>query len=262
MVFSVPGTTDFSGSFDFYGLSPLGVIVPGTTYVFYGQESSNQEYFGGIIIDSVSMSCDISNGGLISGTANFSSIGSSTATFGANNNALSVQAATSLTNTAVPWAYSARAGKVAWNPIIAGSLNGYADVNNATSWSLTLSANNPSFRSKNTGGVTKRISGPLTGASIQVAFMEGDFSVLETNATLYRPGTVGGIRLYLDADDYFQLHYASIDGLSTDADVENGSPISQNMDLSFTGFAYISGTNTRGSIATVGTDVGAVTYWN
>ncbi len=259
MEFHVTGVTDFTGSFDFKGINPLSLVVPGTAYVVYLQ-TSDDEAVGGIIIDSITATCDIEGGGMVSGTANFSSIGSSTATYTANNNAVLYNAAlTSLTNTSTPAARSGKVGKATWAPIVAGTLQTQFDIPNVRNWTLNLASQNTSFASSSTGGVTKRVAGVKRGATFSLGMYEGAIATFDATATKMLPGTTGKLRLYVNASEFWQIDYATIRSLPIDNNMEAGAMTSNTIDLAYTGYAdeNADGTLTRGTIIQPSTTV----YW-
>lgn len=254
MQFSVPGVTDFTGSFDFYNNSSLGIVVPGTAYSFLGQ-GNGFEIKAGIMIDEVTINCDIAGGGIISGTCNFSAFGSSTAA-GSDNTIYDFQAATSLTNTSVPAAYTVLGCKAQWAPI-SGTLGSYADIPDVQSWSLTLRSENFPYSSSSTGGVTKRTAGNKS-ASFSINVHQSDFTYYETAGSLLKPGTVGAAKLFTSAANSYTLLYAVANGLDPEVDIEGGRNVTGALRFDYTGFAFISGTFTRGSLV----DPNSVTFWS
>ena len=255
MTVNLSGVSDFSGSFSGYHRSPLGIVVPGTAYVGVFQNGTH-EFFGGIIIDSVTVNCDIEGGGIIEWSANFSSIGSSTAVASANNNALGVRTATSLTNTSLPEMYSSVGCKATWRPIVSGTLQSLADIPDVRSWALTINAANVSGSASDAGGVTKRLMGPKS-ASIEIETYQNSYNVLTATGTQLLPGTVGQVRLHTSATDFFQVNYGRVARLSTGANVESGDFIPLSIGMEYTGYALISGTMTQGTIV----DPGSVTFY-
>lgn len=256
--FHVAGVTDFSGSFEFYGINPLDLVVPGTAYVGYFQ-TSDDEASGGIIIDSITATCDIEGGGLVSGTANFSSIGSSTAVYTANNTALTYSASlTSLTNTSTPAAYGGKVGKVAWAPIVGGTLQSIADIPNVRNWTMTLTSQNQAFSSSSTGGVMKRVAGVKRGTTMSLGMYEGAIQTFDVTGTKMIPGTTGKLRLYVTASLYWLFEFATIRSVPFDNNMEAGALTSNTIDFAYTGFAEISGTLTRGTI----TQPDGNAYWS
>jgi hypothetical protein len=249
--FNLRGVSDFSGTFELYGPSALGIVVPGTAYVFYGQ--GGDEVQAGIIIDSVTTTCDIEGGGVLSASVAFSSIGSSTAVYTANNNALLYQSATSVTNTSLPSIQSGIGCKAAWGPVT----QSMADLPAVRNWSLTLTCNNVSFSHSGAGGVTKRVRGRKS-ASASVQFYEGAFGTFDVAATNYQQGTVGELRLYTDATLYWQVKWGVVTASPIDVPIEDPGMISNQMDFAWTAFTDISGTMTRGTIV----DPNSVAYFS
>lgn len=256
MEFDVEGPSDFTGTFDWYNTSPLGFIVPGTAYVFYGQNSA-YEVMGGIICTSVTINCDIKTGAMLSGSAAFASIGSSTAVHTANNTALTYQAVTSVTNTAVPTIFPGAVCKAAWTPILAGVAGSNADLIDVTGWSLTLACDAPATVTSNTGGVTKRIRGPFRGCSATINHEHSSFDFFSASATRLIPGTVGIVRLYATASAYFALSYMRVNGLNLAVPIESGEYVGGDIALGYTGYTNVAGVITQGSIV----DPNAVTMW-
>lgn len=246
--FALKGVSDFTVTFSIYGPSALGVVVPGTAYVFYGQTAAGgAEVVGGIIVDSMDIECDIEGGGILSATVNASSIGSSTAVYTANNNALLYQATTSLTNTSVPTIQSGLGCKAAWAPVIGGVAESLADIPAVRTWNLSLACNNVAFSHSQAGGVTKRVLGRKS-ASASVTFYEGAVDTFDADETNYMVGTVGELRLYTSASAYWQVKWGIVSSSPIDTPIEDPGMVSNSMDFTWTGWTDIGGTITKGTI--------------
>lgn len=246
--FQLKGVSDFSGTFQLYGPSALGAVVPGTTYAFYGQPASGgDEFLAGIIVDSMTINCDIEGGGILSADVAFSSIGSSTSVYTANNTGWTFQSATSLTNTSVPTIQSSLGCKAAWGPITAGTAETVSDIPAVRNWSLTLTCNNVSFSHSGAGGFTKRVRGRKS-ASASVQFYEGSIGTFDVDATNYLPGTYGELRLYTTASAYWQMKWGVITASPLDVPIEEPGMVSNQMDFGWTAWTNISSTITRGTI--------------
>lgn len=247
--FNLKGVSDFSGTFSIYGPSALGVVVPGTTYILYAQPDidADHEVQCGIIIDSMTINCDIEGGGILSADVGFSSIGSSTATYTANNNALLYQAATALTNSTVPTIQSGLGCKAQWGPITAGVAEAIADLPAVRNWTLNLASANVSFSHSGAGGVTKRVRGRKS-ASASVQFYEGAIAAFDADATNYQQGTYGELRLFTTASAYWQMKWGVVTASPIDIPIEEPGMVSNQMDFAWTGWTNISGTITKGMI--------------
>lgn len=240
--FNVRGVSDFTGTFNLYGASCLGIVVPGTAYVLYGQTGGG-EVMGGIIVDSIVTTCDIEGGGLLSAVVNFSSIGSSTAVYTANNNALTFQAQTSLSNTSTPDLHSGIGCSAAWGPVG----ESVASVPAVRSWTHTLTCNNVRHSHSGAGGVTKRVRGRKS-ASMSLQFYEGAVADFDEAATSFVPGTAGELRLYANADDYWQFKWGVITASPISTPIEEPGMVSNQLDFAWTAYTDIEGTMTKGTI--------------
>jgi len=241
--FNLRGVSDFSGSFNIYGPSCLGVVVPGTAYILYGQTGGGGEVKGGIIIDSAQITCDIEAGGILSAAVNFSSIGSSTAVYTADNAALAYQAATSLTNTTTPTIQSSLGCKAMWGPVG----QSVADVPAVRSWNLTLTSENQSLSHSGAGGVTKRVRG-LKSAAASIQFYEGALADFDEAATNYQQGTAGVLRLHTDATLYWLMNWGIVTTSPISTPIESAGMVTTQMDFAWTAYTDISGTITKGTI--------------
>lgn len=252
--FNIPGVFDFSGSFQLYGPSTLGYVVPGTAYVFYGQpDSAGDEVKGGIIIDSMTVNCDIEAGGILSADVAFSSIGASTAVYTADNTALTYQTRTSLTNTGVPAVQSGIGCKASWE--VLGQTA--ADITGVRSWSLTLTSANIAFSHSGAGGVTKRVAGEKS-AKASVRFYDADVAAHDAATTDYRSGTVGKLRLYTDASLFWLLTYSVINASPFEVPIEGAGMVSNELQFDWSSHANVSGTITRGVL----TDPNSVSWFS
>lgn len=254
--FSLVGVSDFTGSFSIYGPSAIGAVVPGTAYQFHGQTGSG-EVQGGIIIDSTTVECDIEGGGILSASVTFSSIGSSTSTYTANNNALLYQTTTVLTNTAVPTIQSGIGCKAEWGPITAGVAEAIAEISNVRTWNLNLACNNVAFSSSSAGGVTKRVRGRKS-ASASLTFYDGAIDLHDVQATKILQGTIGELKLYTTASAFWQLKWGIITASPIDVPIEEPGMVSNQLDFIYTGYTNISGTITKGNL----TDPASVAFFS
>ena len=252
--FNLPGVSDFSGSFQLYGPSTLGIVVPGTAYVFYGQpDSTGDEVKGGIIIDSMTVNCDVEGGGILSADVAFSSIGSSSAVYTADNVALEYKTRTALTNTGVPAIQSSIGCGATWE--VLGQVE--TEIDNVRNWSLTLTSANVAFSHSGAGGVTKRVAGEKS-AKASVQFYNADVGIYDAATTDYRAGTVGKLRLYTDDTLYWLLTYGVISASPFEVPIEGAGMVANELQIDWSSHARVSGTVTRGAL----TDPNAVSWFS
>lgn len=239
----IEGVTDFSGSWDFYGKSVLGFAVPGTAYTGYFQ-TQTKEISASLMVDSVTMKCDIEGGNILGGTVNFS-----------GNGALTwATSPTSLTNVSVPAMFAAVAGKASWQPVstLNGALGSAADIPDVRSWDLTISRDNKAFASSSTTGghtgvVRKRVQGPLR-AQASVNMYQGAIDYFGTSATLLTPGAIGILKLYVTSSTFYTLTYSRSNGVPINEDVEGAGPVDASINFDWSAYANISGTMTKGAL--------------
>ena len=246
--FRVRGVSDFTGTASLYTESGLALCVPGTAYQFHGQTSTNAladggEVRGGVRIDSLTVNCDIENGGIITADVAFSSIGSSTSNPTADNTSLTYQTATALTNSALPDLNSSLGCKAVWGPV-GQSL---ADMPSVRSWSMTLTCGRVPYSASGTGGVRKGLAGRKS-ATATVNFYEGALASLDDTATDLRQGTYGQLNLYTNATLFWKFQYGLIEASPINVPIEEPGMVENSITFGWSSFVPISGTQTRGNI--------------
>jgi len=233
--FNLPATADSQSSYDFYDKEPPA--IPGTTYTHLYQTETH-EYSVPVMCESVSASCDIAGGNLIRGSASFG-----------GNGAWTAQVVTSVTNSVTPTAFSSVGCKATWQPIVAGTLGTAASLPDVQGWEWAAARANVAYASDLTAGHMKRTKGALS-ATASVTLLQGATNFVTTNGTLLTPGTVGILRLFVDATTAYVMTYARINGLTPEGDIEGASQHALTIGFDWTGFAYISTTYTRGTLLT------------
>jgi hypothetical protein len=208
-----------------------------------------------VIVTSTTIEVDIENGGIIGGSSEFASIGSSTATLTADNNALTYSdTPTSLTNTGTPNVFSSIGCKAAWAVVTGGALGSYSDIPSVRRWSLTLTNTPTAFSNSGTGGVIKRIAG-LYSASASVSVHEADPDVLaDAGLTV---GSVGALRLYTSASAYWQATYMLPRNTPADVQIENPNVIGVDLSFDWSSHGRLTGGFTKGAVV----DPASVTWF-
>lgn len=250
------GAKDFTGSMSGSGRSPLGFILPGTAYTFYGRGETD-EFKAGILCEQVTIDCPIASSGLITWSANFGALGSSTGA-GSDNTLFVMQNKTSFSDSTEVEARSAveDGAKASWDPLTSGSQVGVVDIPDVQSWNLTLSCVLKPYVSSSTGGVTKR-KAAAKDARARLTFLQSDLSTLQSAATILTPGQIGILRLHVSSSLAFVLTWMVSEGVGLGSNIESGDLDTVSVDFAFTGFALVSSTMTKGSIV----DPNSVTWW-
>lgn len=250
------GARDFGGSFDVYGKTPLGFILPGNVYTFYGLTDTD-EFKAGIIVDEVSIRCPIASSGYIESSVRFSAYGSSTDA-GSDNTLYTFQNKTSMSDSTEVKMFGAveTGAKVHWNPLTSGAYVGDLEIPDIESWELTLRCENKARVTSSTGGVTKRRAGPKD-ASARITLLESDLSALAAATRMFREGQMGRLDLYVDTSTFFLMEYMKLASLSVASSPESGEYDRLNVGFDFSGYAIEAGVHVKGQIV----DPGAVAWW-
>lgn len=241
------GAKDFTGTMSGFGRSPLGFIVPGTAYTFYGRGSTD-EFKAGIMCEQVTIRCDLSGSRPLEWTANFGALGSSTAA-GSDNTLFALQNKTSFSDSSSVELRSPveDGAKASWDPLTSGAQVGETDIPDVQSWDLTLSCSLKPYVSSSTGGVTKRKAGPKD-ARASVNLLQSDLSTLVASATILTPGQLGILRLYVSSTLNFGLTWCISEGMNLSTQIESGELDSVAVSFGYTGYAVVSSAMTKGSI--------------
>jgi hypothetical protein len=219
--FGFAGNKDWNGSAQFYGNEPP--VMPGAAISFIGYTGTNR-WTGDAICESITLDCDIEGGGILGGTINF-----------AGNGALAPGAGAAVTDSTAPAAASSIGCKASWDT---GS---EVDISDVRSWSLTITANNPSYASSTTAGIIKRVFGNWT-ATASVTLYEA------SSTAIIAPGTFGVLRLYVNASDAWEFEWMIQKNPAQTFDQEGAAVTGATYAFNYTGFKDVSGTFTKGSI--------------
>jgi hypothetical protein len=211
----VPGNTDWTGQYSFYGIDPG--VYPGDSFTFTGATGDGTVYTGTALVSSMSLAAPVEEGGIINGTIQF-----------AANSALS-RAATPVNDTTVPAAYSPITVTAVWNSVTLANLR---------SWNFTI---NSALQTYTDAGVTKRVAGNLS-ANGSISLYEGDIQ-----ATLLE-GEQYTLDCYVTASTYWRFTYATLVGKPHTIPIESGGIVAVQYDWQYSGYKRISGTMTKGTI--------------
>lgn len=236
--FAVNGVKDWTGTFDFYGRKfPLAVGSSMTMVAHNGTQRAT----GTALVESIDMTCDIEGGGIIGGTVSIG--GNSDLTFSSTT--------TALTDTSdPPEKYTSIGCKAAWGDNSASP--SFTDLSEVRRWTLKYGCLLKARSSSSTGGGTRRVAGPFTGAEVSIDLYESEPSGLP-----FGPGDFGALQLYVDDTDSFEILYVVCDGIDVETDIEEGAPNPATARFSYTSHSLIAGVNTKGSI----TDPDGGTIW-
>lgn len=230
---SLAGNVDWTGSISLYGYAPA--FLPGEAVTFAGWNGTSR-FSAEALVSGVSLECDIEGGGVLNHSIEVAGNGAST------------KNTSSVTDSAVPAAYTSIGCKASFDAAGGSSYTDIADVRN---WSLSLACAMQQYVSSSTAGIVKRKPGPLSGRATVGVYQD-------TVGTLPTVGTIGSLRLYVSASAYYQLLYARVVSIEPATDVEGGGLNAATIQYEYTGFKRITGTMTKGSITKPDTTV----YWN
>lgn len=243
MEFNVPGVKDWEGSFDYYGKFPP--VIPGATgagsTTFIGHTGAKQ-VTGTILPTAATINVDIESGSIIGGTVNFVS-----------NSALVWSAtATALADVSVPSMYPSVGCKAQW--AVAAASPSYANIADVRTWSLTLACEPKRYASADTGGIRKANPGRKS-ARVDISVYQAALDAFNSPDML--PGTVGGLKLFVDASTFWELRWATVGEESPSIDIEGGENGIVSLGFEYTSVASISAANAYGYIH----KPGAVAIW-
>lgn len=200
----LPGVSDWSGSYEFYGVEPA--IVPGEGFTFTGYGATKAS--GTAIGESLSVTCDIEGGGVISGSVNF-----------AANGALTFAAGTAADVSAVDM-YSSVGCKIELDTV---------EVADVRTYTFTVTRANPSYSSSSTSGGTRRQSGVLDATGSYTVY-QADFTALPA------PGDIVTLEMFVNATDAWVFKYCVIAGVTPVVDIETAAIIGATINWEWSGY--------------------------
>lgn len=233
MTGSIAGNKDWSGTVELYGYTPA--FIPGEGLTFAGWNGASRAT-GTAIVNSLSLTCDIEAGGILSHTLGIQ-----------GNGALSFNT-TTVTDSANPAIYTAIGCKAAFD---AAGGSSYTDIDNVKNWSLNIDCATQQYVNSGTAGIVLRKAGVLSGKA-SVAVDQDAYASLPT------VGTVGSLRLYVSATLHYQLLYCRVVDVTRTTDIETGAINGAVINYDYTGFKSLTGVMTKGSITKPDTTV----LWN
>lgn len=221
----VTGNSDWTGTYEAWGHTPG--LFPGELFQFQGSiDGANGADSGasGAIVDSVAIEWDIAAGAPIKHTVSFSA-----------NAALTLGADVVAVDSTDPAAFTTVGTKLnIVNSIPDSPTN--ADLDDVTSMTLTITADNKAYASSSTAGVMKRVAGNLD-ATVSITALTDDWS------TLPQINDIRSLKLFVNATEFWLIEYVIFAEL-TDMEVNReGDPVGATMTANFTGFSEV-GTTT------------------
>lgn len=238
------GPTDFTGSFDFYGKEMPA--LPGTGYSFVGYNGYSSGGGGtarnataSILCTSMNLTCDVENGGVLSGSCGFGANGALTLT--GTGTIPTVGTGSALTT------YGGTGCKANWKPYPGGVIQAAADLAGLRSWNLQIECKDAPYVTADDAGVTKRTAGNYS-ARASVSLYQADVGVLSATATKLLAGIGGVLKLYVNSTEFFGLSYAVSSGPQFGPEAEAGNNNEVTIGFDYSGWMDIAGTLTRGSL--------------
>lgn len=235
---AVAGNQDWSGSYVANGAIPE--VRPGETFDFQAAVDATNGVSGTAIVDRIEIEIDVENGGIISHTVSFSGNGVLT--------------------------YGAVTASDAGPPKILPAMNCHVTtcapaqsptwtaLTNVRTIRITLSADNQTYVDSSCGGWTQRVGGNITAEiSISVYMVS-----IEDLLTIVEPNNVRGVRIYVNADTYWELLWMMFTGLSNvTVDIERGTVVGADLAARFVVSQQIGGNTIYGTIKAPGN----ATWW-
>jgi len=221
------GNEDWRGSYKAYGHTPI--LLPGYAGAFLGSFDGANGVSGDIVVDRATINIPIEAGGPIEHTVDFS-----------GNGALDFGAAV-VEDETDPEIYTSIGCKVMLGTV-ANPAVWTKEVDNVRAVSLVLNADNVKYVSSGTGGKTKRLPGNID-ASLSISVYEGD------PTEIIVPNTLWGVRLYVNATEYWELLWALFSEASgVEVDRESAAMIGATLNAAFNGYTKIQTVETEGHI--------------
>lgn len=233
---SASGNTDWSGSYNMYGGFPAN--LPGDGFTFQGSIDGSLGAEGVAIVDQIEITWNIEEAVIISSVVSFSA-----------NGAL-VFGNYAPTDATVPDFPSSIGTELELG--IAAASPTLIQVKDLRSMTLTLTSDNKSYVSSDTGGVTKRVAGQMN-FTMSFSMYEGDWSELEVL------NTVQEMWLYVNSTEYWKLKWVKIVSVSDlSVGIESADIVSATISGQMDGFTDIGGTPTKGTVIPPG---GGTPWW-
>lgn len=220
---SIAGNSDWTGNTAAYGLVPAH--LPGESFTFTGY-TGESSFSGTAVVSAISLTCDIEAGGIIRYTMNFEADGALT------------KGTTEVTDSSVPATFSAIGCKVTWDPAGGSS---YTTAAGCTGYTLNLNARTFPYNIDSTSGVTRRTVGSISG-TVSVTLKQADAAAIPAI------GAIIPVRLYVNSTQYYELTWCRVASVTPNADREGESHITHTVNLTYTGWKFVTGTNTKGAI--------------
>lgn len=229
------GNTDWSGTYRAYGHTPA--VMPGETFAFAGAIGNGNGASGTARVSQVEISGDVETPGIIEHTVTFEAAGTLT------------KGSVSATDETLPAMFTASNNKV--EVATPAAEPSFAELTDLRTWSITITASNPSAVSSSTAGVVTRYEGNLS-ATIALTFYADDFTDLpEIN-------DVRAIRIYVNATEFWLFNWIRISEVTDlTVNIEDPNVVPASITGQWTGFTEISSTMTEGQIV----DPAETEYW-
>lgn len=209
----IKGVSDWRATFTIYGATAN--MYPGTGFTLTAYDGAGS-WSGTAIVEEMTIEADIKGGGLISATVTVAS------------NGLLTRGTTSVTDSATPAPVSAKGVKVTYDG---------TDRPHATGWRLTLRSENKPYHSSGTYDVATdtNYAGRIAGRKDA----SGSWTELEAlGASMPRDGeTTKILKLYVNATEFWEIKWPTIDSVSTPVAVEAGDIVEPTVNWSFNGYS-------------------------
>lgn len=177
------GNKDWRGLYKAYGYTPLAAHLPGKTISFAGDTDASYGVSASAIVDRVTVTCPVEEGGLLSTLVEFSNNDASGLAFGAAG----------ATVGATPAIVSAITRKVNWDN---------SDVS-VRGWKLVLTCRNKPYVDTDTAGYVMRTTG-----NMDATFEWGAYQ--DQPASLPAAGDIAIAKFYVTATLFWQLSWGII----------------------------------------------------